>query len=158
MPSGGTFPSPCSRDCFWCLADAPAPLPEEFLTAPLVNTNESAVYETIQMLDHSVLLHDECVPCRLCSLWFFAPLFMRWLPRRGCSLVDAKTSRAHVRTRLYFTSESHIQSIMNAFRQWSLTEVRVVAPRRHSVPCEPMLDACFVRVFLPLFPRMERSC
>jgi hypothetical protein len=30
---------------------------------------------------------------------------------------------AHVRTRLYFTSESHVQSLVNALRCWSMDEV-----------------------------------
>jgi hypothetical protein len=40
------------------------------------------------------------------------------------SFIDMESLTAHVRTRLYFTSESHVHSLINSLRLWSKEDVR----------------------------------
>lgn len=95
---------------------------------PGFDANESSLHETIQMLDHSVLQLDD--------------------------LVDAQSLSSHIRTRLYFTSESHIQSIMNALRQWSVSEACPAFLASLLVPDRPVANAhCFVVCWL-----VRRAC
>ena len=53
-------------------------------------------------------------------------VFTLWLCiHRYCDDVQLMSSHGHVRTRLYFTSESHIHSVVNALRLGNLFNVRM---------------------------------
>ncbi len=49
------------------------------------------------------------------------------VPRSLVSFINMESLTAHVRTRLYFTSESHVHSLLNSLRLWSREGVRMPA-------------------------------
>lgn len=61
------------------------------------------------------------------------------------SFIDMESLTAHVRTRLYFTSESHVHSLINSLRLWSKEDVR-----RHPTPAP-----AFLSLHLPTTPCLE---